>query len=92
MGQVAKWLERTLTIREVSGSIQGLDGHKNLCGDREPSDYVSLRKAVKIQRFHTRKIYDTRPRATQQHFLTKTIQIRTGSRSTPNIWRSFPPE
>ena len=47
---------------EVSGSIPGRGGHKNLCGGREPSDYVSFRKAVKRQLFRTRNTYNTEPR------------------------------
>ena len=45
----------TVAVREVLGSIPGRGGHKNLCGGKEPSDYVSFRRAVKKEQFHTLK-------------------------------------
>ena len=42
---VAQWLEHA----GVSGSSPVRGGNKTLCGRREPSDYVSFRRAVKRQ-------------------------------------------
>ena len=52
---VAEWLERAVVVLEVSGSSPSRVRQKNLCGRREPSDYISFRKAVKGQRFHALK-------------------------------------
>ena len=41
--------------KRISGWISGWGGHKNLCGGREASGYVSLSRVVKRQRFHTLK-------------------------------------
>ena len=46
---VAEWLERAVTVREVSGSIPGRGGHKTHCRRRV---YVNIRRAVERQRFH----------------------------------------
>ena len=46
-------LERALAVREVLDSLSGRGGHKNRWGRKEPSDYVSFRRAVNRQRFHT---------------------------------------
>ena len=50
---MTEWLERAVAVREVSGSIPGRCGHKNLSERREPPDDVSFRMVVKRQRFHT---------------------------------------
>ena len=44
---VPEWLERTLVVREISGSISGWRGNKNLCGRRGSSDYISFCRSVK---------------------------------------------
>ena len=36
---MAEWLESALTVQEVSDSIPGRGGHKNLFGRRDSSDY-----------------------------------------------------
>ena len=66
---MAEWLECAVALREVSGASPGQGGHKNLCGCKEPSDYVSFRRTVERQRFHTLNTHDTKPRTTQQHSL-----------------------
>ena len=66
---MAEWLESVVIVREFSGSIPGQDGHKILCGGREPFDYVSIRRAVKGQRLHILKTHDSKPRTTRQHSL-----------------------
>ena len=43
---------------------------KNLCGRREPSDYISLRRTVKRQQFRTLKKRDTKSRTTFPYLLT----------------------
>ena len=63
---MAEWLERAVAVREASGSSPGWDGHKNLCERREPSDYVSFRRAVNRRQFDT---HDKKLRTTQQHSL-----------------------
>ena len=40
-------LEFAVAVREVSGLRPVRGGHKNICGRRELSDYVSLRRALK---------------------------------------------
>ena len=42
--------------------------HKNLCGGREPSDYVSFRRAVKRRWFCILNTYGTKPRTTSTTF------------------------
>ena len=49
-------------VRESSGSSPGRGGHENLCERREPSDFVSFRRAVERQRFHTLNTHRTKPR------------------------------
>ena len=56
---MVEWLERAIAVGKVSGSTPGRGGHKNLCGRRE-NDYVSSRRAVKRQRFHTLNTHDTK--------------------------------
>ena len=63
---MAEFLERTVTMQKVMGSSPGGGGHKNYCGRRKPSDYVSFRRAVERQQFHTLNTHDTEPRTTQQ--------------------------
>ena len=58
-----------VAVREVSGLIPGRDAHKNLCGRREPLDYVSFLRAVKRKRFNTLNTHDTKPSTIQQHSL-----------------------
>ena len=60
---VAEWLERTVAVREVSGSPVEVD-KKNHCGYREPSDYISFRRAFKEQCFNTLK---TQGKIQEQH-------------------------
>ena len=55
--------------REVSSSILGQGGLKNVCGRKEPSDYISFLRAVERQRLHTLNTLDTKGRTTQQHSL-----------------------
>ena len=52
---MAEWLERAVAVREISGSIPCRGGHKPLCIRRKPSGYVSFRRTVKRQWFHTLK-------------------------------------
>ena len=89
---MAEWLGRAVAVLEVLGSIPGRGGHKNLCRHREPSDYVSFRRSVKGQRFHTLNTYDTKPRTTQQHSLKTpyTLELDLGP-FLPDV-HSFPPE
>ena len=79
---MAEWLQR-------AGSSPDRGGHKNFCGLREPSDYVSFRKAVERQRFHTLNAHDT----TQQHSLQThyTLELHL-SPFLPGVASSFPPE
>ena len=81
---MAEWLERAVAVREVSGSNPGRGGHKNLCWRREPSGYVSFRRAVKWQRFHALNTLNTKPRTTQH-----SLHVRTGFRSVPTRCRSL---
>ena len=81
---MAEPLECAVAVREISGSSQNRGRHNNLCGLREPSDYVGLRRAVERQWFHTLNTHDTKPRATQH--------VGTESWSVPTRYRSFPPE
>ena len=53
-----------LTNTYVQGLIFNRDGHKNLCCRRGSPDYVSFRRSVKRQLFHSSK------NTTLQHFLT----------------------
>ena len=46
-------LEFAIAVQKVSGSISGRGSHKNLCGCRGPSGYVSFLRGVKRQWFHT---------------------------------------
>ena len=73
---MAEWLEHAVAVREVSGSSPGQTGRKNLCGRREPSDYVSFRKAVKRQWFHNRK-HTIQSLEQHHHFLTKDVHLGT---------------
>ena len=77
---MADWLERAVAVREISGSSPGRGGYKNLFGRRELSDYVSFRRAVERQRFHTLNTHDTKPRTTEQHFLQTpyTVELDIG--------------
>ena len=59
-------IEHAVTVQEVSGSSLGQGGHKNLCGHREPSDYVSSHRAAKRQQFHTLNRHDTKPRTKEE--------------------------
>ena len=90
---MTEWLESAVAVREVSGSIPGWGGHKNLCGRRETSDYVSSRRAVERQRFHTFNTHVTKPRTKQQHSLQTpyTLELDLGP-FPPDVARSFPPE
>ena len=77
---------------QVSGSSPVRGGHKNLCRHREPSDYVSFRRTVTIQRFCTLNTHDTKPR-TQQHSLQRPYILELDlCPFPPDIARSFPPE
>ena len=76
------WVERVVAVREVSRSSPGRGGHG------EPSDYVSFRRAVERQRFHTINTHDTNPRTTQQYSLQITY-VGTGSRSVPTRCHSL---
>ena len=78
---MAEWLERA-----AAGSIPGQGGHKNLCGHREPPDYVIFHRNVKQQWFRTLAANDTKPRSTQQHSLQNALQVRTGFRFILIIW------
>ena len=90
---VAEWLERAVDVWEVSGSSPGRSEHKNLCGRRGTSDYVSFRRAVKRQRFRTLNTHDAKPRTTQQHSLQTpyTLEMDLGP-FPPDVAQSFPPE
>ena len=82
---VAEWLDRAVAVREVSGLSPDRDGHKNLCGRREPSNYVSFHRDVERQRFHTLNTHNTNKNTTQQ-----------GSLQTPYTFEldlgPFPPD
>ena len=56
------------------------------CGRRKPSDYVSFRRAVEWQRFHTLNKHDTKPRTT---LLTNALHFGPGYRSVPTRCRSL---
>ena len=74
---MAEWLERAVAVQEVLSSIPGLGGHKNLCGNMEPSVYVSFHRAVKREWFHTLKTHYTKPRTTLH--LSNAMPVGTGS-------------
>ena len=78
-GSLVEGLERSIAVREVSGSISGRGGHKNLCGLREPSEYVSS-----IHLIHTITRQDQ-----HNNTLTNALYIGTGSRSVPSRCRSL---
>ena len=82
---MAELLEPAGAMREVSGSSPSLGGHKNLCGRREPPDYVSFRRVVKRMPLHTLNTHDTKPRTT---LLTKALHFGTGFRSVSTRCRS----
>ena len=66
-------------------------GHKNLCRCREPSDYVSLCRAVETQQFHTLNTHDTKPR-THQHSLQTPYMLELDlGPFPPDVAHSFPP-
>ena len=79
----AEWLK---CRAEVSGSSPGRGRHKGLCGRREPSDYVSFRRAVERPRFHTLNTNHTMPRTT---LITNALHVRTGSRFVPTRCHSL---
>ena len=87
---MAEWLEHTVTVREVSGSSPSRNGHKNHCGCMEPSDYISFRRGVKRQWFHTLNTHNTKPRTTQQHSLQVPYMLELDL--GPDVARSFPPK
>ena len=89
---VAEWVERAIAVRD-SGSSPGRGGHKTLCERRELSDYVSFRRAAKVQRFHTFNTHDTKPRTTQQHSLQTPYMLELDfGPFPPDVACSFPPE
>ena len=90
---MAEWLKRAVAVRKVSGSNPGRGGHKNLCGRREPSDYVSLRRAVKRQRFHTFNTHNTKSRTAHQYSLKTPYMLELDLGAfPPDVVTSLPPE
>ena len=90
---VVEWLQRAVTVREVSGSNPGRDEHEILCGRRKPTDYVSFRRPVKIQQFHTLNTHDTMTRTTKQHSLQTPYTLELDLSPLPlDVAHSFPPE
>ena len=90
---MAEWLELAVVVWEVSGSGPSRGEHKNLCGRRKLSEYVSFRRAVERQRFHTLNAHNTKPRTTQQYSLQTPYKLQVDiSPFPPDVARSFPPE
>ena len=88
---MAGLLEHAVALREVSGLIPYRGGHKNLCGRREPFNYVSFCVVVKD---NGSILLNTRYKAKNNTttFPTNTLHVGIGSRSVPNRYRSFPPK
>ena len=81
----SEWL-----VWEISGSSTGRGGHKNLSKRREPSKYVSFRRAVERQRFHTLHTHDTKAKNNTTTLLTNALHVGTGYRSFRPKWPMAP--
>ena len=90
---MAEWLECAVAVQDVSGMSPSWGRHKNPRGCKEPSDYVSFHRTVKIQWFHTLNTHDTKPITTQQHSLQMLYALELDLVPFPSdVARSFPSE
>ena len=87
---MAEWLQRAVVVRVVSDSSPGRGEHKNLSGRREPSDYVSFRRAFERQWIHTLNTHDTKP-STTQHNTPYKVELYI-SPFPPDVANLFPRE